>query len=401
MNEEQIREQLTIDSSNYELYFILGQQKESLGNFAQALFCYENAVFYADKNNEEKLKVYLDNFRRTHYSLPGKVAIIIVSYENLSYTKECVKSIENTVYSESLEIIIIDNHSTDGTKEWLAQTSYKYIINEDNIGFPAACNQGILLAQSDSDIFLLNNDTLLMPNSLFCLRMALYESPDTGITGAVSNSVSNRQKINEDFTTLSEYISYSKTHNIYSPMLWEERLKLVGFAMLLKRSSLDKIGYLDEAYGLGHYEDDDLSIRFLKAGYRMLLCKDSFIYHYGNKSFGKNSQKNPTQHAELISGNLRYFIQKWGFDLNRYAVPNINFIKYIEKENLSSPSILGIGCGLGATLLEFKKLFPNARLAGVEDASLAPYTPGFFELIHINLENYNLEYQEHSFDVIF
>lgn len=68
---------------------------------------------------------------------------------------------------------MIDNHSTDGTDEWLRSTPYKFLVNEENKGFPVACNQGMAMAEADFDIFLLNNDTLMMPNTLILRAVAL------------------------------------------------------------------------------------------------------------------------------------------------------------------------------------------------------------------------------------
>lgn len=399
--QESIRNGLVKNIYNYELYFMLGNLKEALGNDSQALFCYENAVFYAQDDDIKILEDYLDNFNRSHTHLPGKAAIIIVSYENLDFTRQCVKSIENTVYPGAYDIIIIDNHSTDGTREWLAETSYKYIINRDNKGFPAACNQGIALAAPDSDIFLLNNDTLLMPGSLFCLRMALYEASDIGMTGAVSNMVSNRQQIKECFSDLEDYLNYSIKNNIYTPAAWEQRLRLIGFAMLLKRPLLEEIGYLDEGYGLGYYEDNDICIRFLEAGYRLMLCRDSFIYHYGNQSFGKNLKADSETHYQKIDRNLNYFMNKWGLDLSYYADPELNFIRWMSQDNIVSPRILEIGCGLGATMLELKKLYPDAFISGVEILKeVRRYIPRCLQVKNANIADFNLDYPKHFFDFI-
>lgn len=388
---------------HYELYFMLGNIKETLGNMAQAMFCYENAAQFAKGEDKAFLEEYLTDFRKRNKNLPGKTAIIIVSYNNLAYTKLCVDSIEQQGihYPGTYEIIIIDNHSEDGTKEWLEHSSYKYIVNEDNKGFPAACNQGILLADKDSDIFFLNNDTIVMPNSIFCLRMGLYEDEQTGVTGSVSNRVSNSQMITESFDTIEQYVEYAATHNVYDPKAHELRLKLVGFAMMFRRSVLNQIGILDEEFGLGHYEDDDISVRVLKAGYWVKLCRDSFIYHYGNRSFCKRKEEKPEEHHAGIVKNRQYFIDKWGVDLNYYGNIRTEIVDLIQENRENNIKVLEIGCGCGSTLLKIKSEYPKAEVFGVELVeAAAQLIQHMIPIICQNIEDCKLQYPLHSFDYI-
>lgn len=398
-----IHDGLTYNLLNYELYFMLGNIKEKQGKFAQALFSYENAALYANGDDKLFLEDFLKSFRERVGQLPGKVAIVLVNYNNLEYTKLCIESIERhgIHYPGSYEIIVVDNHSDDGSKEWLEQCPYKYIINDENRGFPAGCNQGIQLADRDSDIFLLNNDTIVMPNSIYCLRMGLYENEQIGMTGSVTNYASNDQMINQSYDTLEGYIEYCAAHNVYSTENHEMRIKLVGFAVMLKRKVVDEVGMLDEAFGLGHYEDDDLSVRCLKAGYRIVLCKDSFIYHYGNRSFCKRKQDDAQAHHEGIVKNYTYFMNKWGVDLSYYSHIRTEIAAMIKEPREKELRILEIGCGCGATLLKIKSMYPNAEIFGVE--LVQTVTDLVKKVINIecqNIEEEKLTYPLHSFDYI-
>ncbi len=397
-----ITQGLYLNYANYELYFMLGNLKEIEGNYAQALFAYENAVFYCHTVDQSFLIEHLQNFKDSHTELPGKVAIIIVTYKNLDFTRVCVDSIMAYNLQDTYEIIIIDNASNDGTKEWLSeQKNLKYIVNEDNLGFPAACNQGIMIADKDSDIFLLNNDTIVMPNSIFCLRMGLYEDNHIGISGSVSNRVSNNQKIKEEFPSVDQYITYCEHNNIYDITKHEYRIKLVGFAMLIKRKLLDSIGYLDEAYGLGHFEDDDICIRTVLEGYNIILCKDSFIYHFGNQSFVKNKKENFQKHQDGILRNLKYFINKWGLDLEDYSDIRDDIIALIDQNKADKLSILEVGCGYGSNLLKLKSIYQNADVYGIEIMErVAEIGGSILNIIHGNIEDKNLPYQENNFDYI-
>ena len=89
----------------------------------------------------------------------------------------------------------------------------------------------------------------------------------TSSVGACSNSVGARQRIDESFQTIEEYIQYAEQNNAYDPFRHQKRLQLIGFALLIKRDLWDDIGGLDEVYGLGNFEDDDICLNILKGGY--------------------------------------------------------------------------------------------------------------------------------------
>ena len=77
--------------------------------------------------------------------------------------------------------------------------------------------------------------------------------------------------------------------------------------MLVRREFIDANGGMDEAFSPGYYEDTDLSLRLRKEGYRLRICKNSFIYHAGGSSF----KKRPDLDA-INERNLAYLAQKWG-----------------------------------------------------------------------------------------
>lgn len=81
---------------------------------------------------------------------------------------------------------------------------------------------------------------------------------------------------------------FAEENNIPMEHPYEDKLRLVGFSMILKRSVLNRIGLLDERFSPAYFEDDDLSYRIIQAGYKLLLCKNSFVYHFSKGSFRKN-----------------------------------------------------------------------------------------------------------------
>lgn len=299
---------MAMDGRNYELFYMLGNYYYLLQKYNQSFLCYEQAEFYC-QNEDIKEIIRAKEGIRTLYDLDVKpVSIIIVSYNTRELMQLCIKSIRATVKPETYEIIVVDNGSNDGICEWLeSQTDIKLIVNSENRGFPIACNQGIINAEHDNDIFLLNNDTVLMQNSLFWLRMALYSSINVGTSGSVTNYASNGQKVLIKDMNLDGYLNAASKINVPMNDPYIDKTWLVGFALLIKNQIIKKVGVLDESFSPGNYEDYDYGLKVTNAGFRNLLCKNSFILHWGGQNFKKNSEKL----RKLISVNRRKLAMKW------------------------------------------------------------------------------------------
>ena len=211
-------------------------------------------------------------------------SIIILNYNTCEYIKMCIESIRCYTQDEPYEIIVVDNGSNDGSVLWLKmQQDVRCIFNEINEGFPKGCNQGLEVA-SGSELLLLNSDTIVTPRWLKNMKLALLSRPEVGAVGCVTNFCSNLQEINAPYKGLDKLFTFAEEFNHSNPLQWERRLRLVGFCYLFKREVFDKIGYLDERFSPGNYEDDDYSLRIWQAGYELLLCKDTFIHHKAKAS---------------------------------------------------------------------------------------------------------------------
>lgn len=216
-----------------------------------------------------------------------KISIIILTFNQIQYTKLCIDSIRKFTDEDSYEMIIVDNNSTDGTFEWLKeQKDIKVIYNKENLGFPKGCNQGIEVS-SGENILLINNDTIVTPNWLNNLNKCLYSSEYIGAVGPISNSCSNYQSIPFEYSNLDKMIEFAQKINSSNPKSWEERLRLIGYCLLIKREMIEKVGLLDEIFTPGCFEDDDYCLRMRKAGYRVNALQRC-IHHFGSASFGKN-----------------------------------------------------------------------------------------------------------------
>jgi O-antigen biosynthesis protein len=326
-----------------------------------------------------------------------QTSIVIVTYNNLLYTRLCITSIRSYTDADQYEIIVVDNHSTDGTVEWLQQqTDIRTIYNQQNAGFPSACNQGIQVASGDA-ILLLNNDTIVTPNWLQNLLTCLQSSEDIGAVGTVTNYCSNYQMIPVTYSTVEDMFKFAADNNDSDPSKWEERLRLIGYCLLIKRSVVEQVGLLDEQFSHGNFEDDDYSFRIRKAGYRLMLCKDTFIHHFGSMSF---DQKTGT-FSQLLTANRTKFAEKWGFDPYYIADIRKDISTFIKLKGITrSFNLLHIGCNAGGTLLDIRATSPDANLYGIEPLGKAVTGTEKFATIKIGGLEKLREFEKNFFDFI-
>ena len=186
---------------------------------------------------------------------------------------------------------------------------------------------------------------------------------------------------------------------------YEEKSRLCGFAMLIRREAINIVEGLDEGFGLGYFEDDDISLRIRQAGYRLVVCHNSFIYHQGSASFG-----NKPGVQELLSHNYEYIKKKWGYDCLMNAVVSKNEKEILSKLPDTAFRFLEIGCGSGNFLSMVKYQHPDATVLGIERVPDAvkygvtsipillcdimkdtiPFQDGYFDVIVVNQRDDNI-----------
>ena len=222
------------------------------------------------------------------------LSIIIVTYNSIKDVAKCIASIQKSTIMP-YEIIVVDNNSSDGTRDLLRQfenKSYiKAILNNENRGFSASTNLGITASNGDY-IVLLNPDTIVTKD--WAWRLMLHFDDKTGAVGPVTNYVAGIQKIEFHLKENVDGINIEKlADKLYS---WnqnksKETKLLIGFCLMLRREIIDRIGMLDENLFLGS-DDLEYSLRLRANGYKLLAATDTFVYHKGQASFDSEpSQK--------------------------------------------------------------------------------------------------------------
>lgn len=238
----------------------------------------------------------------------GLSSIIILTYNELAYTKQCIDSVMRFT-DRPYELIIVDNGSTDGTREYLTSLpGARLIFNPSNYGFARGNNQGIAEAKGEF-ILLLNNDVVVTSGWLSRLQSAIGESADIGMAGPRSNYVSGPQlDPSARYRTMEDMVRYAEEVSRLNRGARQETDRLVGFCLLMKRGLLEKIGAFDERFAAGNFEDDDLCLRARLAGYRLVIALDVFVHHFGSRTFIGNK----IDYASSMENSKKLFFEKWG-----------------------------------------------------------------------------------------
>ncbi len=237
---------------------------------------------------------------------PG-ISAVIISYQGIDFISDCLKTLKVDLVGYEHEIIVVDNHSIDGTVEYIEQhhSDICLIKNKTNLGFAHAVNQGIKAAQKEI-LWLLNQDIRIRPGCLdtlldccrrmsrpgmigprlvgfdgklqrFCRRFPRYHHLLFELTGLAylfpRSGIFNGWKMGD----------FDHTHSaeIEQPM---------GAAMLVPRPAIDDVGLLDESFGI-FFNDVDFCYRLWQAGHTNYYCAEAVIEHYGGGSVSRQKPK--------------------------------------------------------------------------------------------------------------
>ena len=135
------------------------------------------------------------------------------------------------------------------------------------------------------------------------------EKNQIGLTGPMSNYASPPQLVADvPYTNLEDMQAFARRWREERRGKWFTTGKLSGFCLLIKRAVYESIGGLDEQFGLGLWDDDDLAERARRAGFELAVAHDLFVHHFGSRTF----QGNGIDAERLLKENSAKFAQKWG-----------------------------------------------------------------------------------------
>ena len=251
------------------------------------------------------------------------LSVIIVNYNVKRLLKECLQSIRIASESIESEVWVVDNNSSDGSVKMIQEEfpEVKLIANKNNPGFSVANNQAIKQANGEH-ILLLNPDTLV-PKDTFnnCLKF-MNKNPNCGALGVYMHDKSGVFLPESKRGLPTPWVSFCKISGLNKLFPSSSHFNgyhlgylqnnenhvvdiLAGAFMWIRKSTLEKVGLLDEKFFM-YGEDIDLSYRIQKAGFENWYLGTLKILHYKGESTNKNSYV----YLQRFYGSMRIFTKK-------------------------------------------------------------------------------------------
>lgn len=232
------------------------------------------------------------------------VDIIICVHNVYEDTKRCIESVfEHT--SEPFNIIIVDDGSDAQTRDYLRSlaqytSNVRLIRNEKANGYTIAANIGLRASEAEYCV-LLNSDTIVTDGWIDKMINCMKSDKDIGVVGPLSNTAS-WQSVPKLFgadgdwsqNLIPEGYSVEDVGRMiekYLPLIYVQVPLLNGFCMMIHRKVINSIGYFDEDnFGRGYGEEDDYNLRAYKAGFKLAIATDTYIYHAQSKSYSNEKR---------------------------------------------------------------------------------------------------------------
>ena len=256
--------------------------------------------------------------------LEPTVSVVIPVYNHARVTYRCLQSLWKNSSTNSLEVIVVDDCSTDETPVLLERMKgIRVVRNEKNSGFILSCNAGAAAARGEY-IWFLNNDTILTSGSLDVLVGTFLDFPDAGLVG--SKLIYPDGKLQEAGGIIWQDASgcnYGRGDDPEKPEY--SYLRDVdwcsGASIMIPNFLFHELGGFDRRYLPAYYEDVDLAFTVRKAGKRVLLQPLSRIVHAEGVSSGTDIREGVKSFQQI---NKAKFYQKWKDTLARQGSSGVN-----------------------------------------------------------------------------
>lgn len=252
-----------------------------------------------------------------------KISVVIVNYNVKYFVEQCLYSVEAAVGNLSAEVFVVDNHSTDGSIDYLKPRfpEVTFIENDDNPGFAKANNQAIRISRGQY-VLLLNPDTVIGEESLRSLCFFMDEHPEAGGIGVKMLDGHGVFLPESKRSFPSPWVSFCKLFGLsklfprsrffarYALRYLDENERhpvdvLAGAFMLMRHEALDKVGLLDESFFM-YGEDIDLSYRMVLGGYMNYYLPER-ILHYK----GESTKHGDMKYIKAFYGAMILFFKKY------------------------------------------------------------------------------------------
>lgn len=251
-----------------------------------------------------------------------KISVLIVNYNVKFYLEQCLLSLLASDIFDQIEIIVVDNNSTDGSREYIGNKfpTVSFIWNSDNLGFAKANNQAIRICTGDY-VLLLNPDTVVGEHVLSRVADFMDNCPDAGAVGVkmINGSGVFLPESKRGFP--SPWVSFCKIFGLtkvfpksrmfgkYHLLYLDENKShqvdiLCGAFMMIRSEALSTTGLLDESFFM-YGEDIDLSYRITLAGYKNYYVPEKIIHYKG-----ESTRKDTMRYVKIFYYAMYIFFKK-------------------------------------------------------------------------------------------
>ena len=238
------------------------------------------------------------------------VDIVIPSYCDAKSVRALVRGLRKTVRPGMARVIVSDDHSGAAHVEELRALEGIDLLleGEQNVGFAANVNRGLRATDPARDVVVLNSDVEALPNWLECMQYATDRHPDAGIVGAQLQYPDGRIQFGGVVRNRDAPEWFDHRYR-FKPSDWgpagrpSAALAVTGACMYVRRAVIDRVGLLDERYGMA-YEDVDWCLRTWQAGFEVLYFPAARLVHHESLTRG-------TDVGERELESQSYFWERW------------------------------------------------------------------------------------------
>ncbi len=321
--------------------------KEKMENYFKneiVALCANKYIDYAEQNGEYKYDV----------------SFVVTAYNKLEYTKLCVESLlEYMPQGLKYELILLNHGSTDGTKEYFE--SILPTKQVDILKNGASPTVGIRILEGRYTLSV-SNDVIVTQNAIDNMIRCMESDEKIAWVVPTTPNVSNLQTIEANYDTIESMHAFAKKNNVSDKNRWEQRVRLCD-PIDIKRNSawfssngIGWGGYFTDL-NMTSFPDDKISLALRRKGYKMMLAKDAYCYHFGSVTLKAEVEEETKKTGKdfYTEGRVKFKdvfgIDPWGTGF----CWDLEIFSHLPCNESGHVNILGINCGMGSNPLKIKE----------------------------------------------
>ncbi len=289
-----------------------------------------------------------------------EVSIVVLAYNKLEYTKMCVESLlKNIPKGLNYELILMNNGSSDGTKEYFEGV---HPHKQLDVAVNGCSHDAIYRIVEGEFTLFISNDVIVTPHAIENMLICIRSDPKIAWVVPTTPNVSNLQTIPAQYSTQEELFQFAQQNNRSDSSRWEQRTRLCNPIDLRRNSVFYGAGglylsgffYTTDPVHYDSFPDDCISLLLRRNGYKMMLAKDAYCHHFGSVTL-KDEIKQQNEQMYYQEGRQKFSkvfgVEPWG---PGFCYDLVFRNRVVDEEN-GPVDILGINCGLGSNSLKIKE----------------------------------------------